>query len=67
MNNLHATLKYTVEEPLNNALIFVDMTIFLENGKYELKNYKKPQAFKVLTNFHSETPKNYKISSLMTI
>jgi hypothetical protein len=41
------------------------MTIFYEKGKYELKHYKKPQTSKVLTNFYSETPKNYKISSLM--
>ena len=64
MNNLHQNLKYTVDNSKNGELVFLDMTIFFD-GKYHIKHYKKPSASKVLTNFKSETPKKYKISSLM--
>ena len=64
MNNLHQNLKYTVDSSKNGELVFLDMTIFFDE-KYHIKHYKKPSASKVLTNFKSETPKKYKISSLM--
>ena len=41
------------------------MTIFKNNNIYELRNFKKPSASKVLTNFCSETPNKYKLSSLI--
>ena len=65
MNNQHENIKFTLEEQKNFELNFLDMTIFKNKNIYELKNYKKPSASKVLTNFNSETPNKYKLSSLI--
>ena len=65
INNQHENIKFTLEEQKNFELNFLDMTIFKNKNIYELKNYKKPSASKVLTNFYSETPNKYKLSSLI--
>jgi hypothetical protein len=66
INNLHKGLKFTINEPINKNLVFLDTCIFLKNNQYEIKNYRKPTASNVVTNFQkSETPIKYKISTLV--
>ena len=66
INNLHKGLKFTINEPINENLVFLDTCIFLKNNQYEIKNYRKPTASNVVTNFRkSETPIKYKISTLV--
>ena len=51
INNLHKGLKFTINEPINKNLVFLDTCIFSKNNQYEIKNYRKPTASNVVTNF----------------
>ena len=59
-------LKLTIQEIENNSLVFLDTSIFIDNnGKLQLKMYRKPNNSDVKINYKCAImPKKYKLSSL---
>ena len=66
MNNQHGNIKFTLEEQNNYELNFLDMTFFKNSNIYELRNFKKPLASKVLT-FALKLPTNTNYLVLLEI
>ena len=66
INNLHKGVNFTINELTNNNLVYLNTSIFIKNGQFEFKNYRKPTASNVVTNFKkSEISLKYKISALV--
>jgi hypothetical protein len=67
MNDFYPTVKFTRENPIDDAINFLDMTVFKSNetGLFETKTYQKPTKSNVLINFKKGImPLSYKISIL---
>ena len=68
INKFDSDLQFTLEKMTENAIPFLDMTIYLDvNNTLQTKFYQKPSASEVVVNFQkSISPKRYKINSLIT-
>lgn len=63
INNLHPSLKFTVENERNGELPFLDMLIYRkQNGLLESTWYSKKTDTGLLMNFHALSPDKYKLS-----
>lgn len=62
INELHPSLKFTIEEEINGSISFLDMKISRVNGKLSSTWYTKPTDTGLTMNFHSLAPLKYKRS-----
>ena len=67
MNFKHRKIKFTVEREENNSLSFLDIKIFLDNGRFQTSVYRKSALIGVLTNFESFLPISYKYNLVSTL
>ena len=62
INNLHPSLKFTIERENNNCLAFLDMLIFNQEGKLSSIWYTKGTDTGLTMNYHALAPERYKRS-----
>ena len=62
INNLHPSLKFTIEREVNGSIPFLDMKIINESGRLSSTWYNKPTDTGLIMNFHALAPKRYKRS-----
>ena len=62
INNLHPSLKFTVERQINGSIPFLDMRITNLNGKLSSTWYTKRTDTGLTMNFHAVAPLRYKRS-----
>ena len=62
INNLHPSLKFTIERENGGTLPFLDMLIVREDTKLSSTWYNKPTDTGLIMNYHSLAPKMYKRS-----
>ena len=62
INNLHPSLKFTIEREQNSALPFLDMTIIRIENRLSSKWYTKPTDTGLTMNYHALAPSKYKRS-----
>ena len=62
INEMHPSLKFTVERENNSAIPFLDMKIERKNGKLSSKWYSKPTDTGLTMNYHALAPIKYKRS-----
>ena len=63
INNIHPSLKFTIEKEVNKAIPFLDMKLLHpENGSLSSTWYNKPTDTGLIMNYHSLAPKRYKRS-----
>ena len=62
INDLHPSLKFTIEMEKDGHLPFLDMVIIRSNGKLSSKWYCKPTDTGLIMNFHAVAPLRYKRS-----
>jgi hypothetical protein len=62
INNLHPSLKFTIEREDNGSLPFLDMKIVHERNKLSSTWYNKPTDTGLIMNYHALAPKRYKRS-----
>ena len=62
INNLHPSLKFTIERESDGQLPFLDMKILNVQGKLSSTWYNKPTDTGLIMNFHATAPKRYKRS-----
>ena len=67
MYSKHRNIKFTVDRVENNALFFLDIIIFRDNGKFQTSIDRKPIFIEVLTNFESFLPISYKHNLASTL
>ena len=61
-NQLHPSLKFTIEREINCEIPFLDMKIMRINNKLESTWYTKPTDTGLIMNYHALAPKKYKRS-----
>ena len=57
INNLHPSLKFTIERETNGAIPFLDMKIMNDAGTLSSTWYNKPTDTGLIMNFHALAPK----------
>lgn len=62
INNLHPSLRFTIERESNGAIPFLDMKIMNNEGQLSSTWYNKPTDTGLIMNFHALAPKRYKRS-----
>ena len=62
INNLHPSLKFTIEREENGCIAFLDMKLIHENNSVSSTWYNKPTDTGLIMNFHALAPKRYKHS-----
>ena len=62
INNLHPSLKFTIEREENGSIPFLDMKIIHNNGQLSLTWYNKPTDTGLIMNYYALAPKKYKRS-----
>ena len=62
INNLHPSLKFTIERETNGAIPFLGMKIMNIDGTLSSTWYNKPTDTGLIMNFHALAPKRYKRS-----
>ena len=62
INNIHPSLKFTIETEVNGTLPFLDMLIVRKGVKLSSTWYNKPTDTGLVMNYHSLAPKIYKRS-----
>ncbi|XP_057302874.1 uncharacterized protein LOC130637039 [Hydractinia symbiolongicarpus] len=62
INNIHPSLKFTIERENNREIAFLDMSIKRTHGNLVSKWYTKPTDTGLTLNFHALAPKQYKRS-----
>ena len=62
INNLHPSLKFTIEREENGSIPFLDMRIIHSNGQLSSTWYNKPTDTGLIMNYHALAPKKYKRS-----
>ena len=62
INNLHPSLKFTVEREKNSSIPFLDMEIHQTQGRLTSIWYTKPTDTGLMMNFHAMAPVKYKRS-----
>ena len=62
INNLHPSLKFTMEREENGEIPFLDMKILNTKGKLSSTWYTKPSDTGLMMNYHALAPKRYKRS-----
>ena len=60
INNLHPSLKFTIETESNGTLPFLDMLVHNVEGSLSSSWYRKPTDTGLTLNFHSLSPMKYK-------
>ena len=60
INNLHPSLKFTIERETNGAIPFLDMKILNDTGTLSSTCYNKPTDTGLIMNYHALAPKRYK-------
>ena len=61
LNNAHPNLTFTMEVN-KSKLPFLDVSVYIKNGKYNTQVYRKPTNTGVLMNYHCEAPIKWKHS-----
>lgn len=67
MNNLHENIKFTKEVQHGNYFLFLDVKITIHNDTFITSTYYKPTHTGLYTNWHSFTPRKYKINLIKTL
>ena len=62
INDLHPSLKFTIEKESNCEIPFLDMKIKNTNGRLSSTWYNKPTDTGLIMNYHALAPKRYKRS-----
>ena len=62
INNLHPSLKFTIEREENGSIPFLDMKIIHNNGQLSWTWYNKPTDTGLIMNYYALAPKKYKRS-----
>ena len=62
INNLHPSLKFTIEREENGSIPFLDMKIIRNNGQLSSTWYNKPTDTGLIMNCYALAPKKYKRS-----
>ena len=62
INELHPSLKFTMEREVDGLLPFLDMLIQRDNNKLNSTWYTKPTDTGLVMNYHALAPKRYKRS-----
>ena len=62
INNLHPSLKFTIEREENGSIPFLDMKIIHNNGQLSSTWYNKPMDTGLIMNYYALAPKKYKRS-----
>ena len=62
INNLHQSLKFTIEREINGEIPFLDMMLMNEEGKLSSRWYNKPTDTGLILNYHALAPRRYKKS-----
>ncbi|XP_057292546.1 uncharacterized protein LOC130621255 [Hydractinia symbiolongicarpus] len=62
INNIHPSLKFTIERENNGEIAFLDMSIKRTHGNFVSKWYTKPTNTGLTLNFHALAPKQSKRS-----
>ena len=65
INNLHPSLKFTIETESNGTLPFLDMLVHNVEGSLSSSWYRKPTDTGLTLNFHSLSPMKYKKSVII--
>lgn len=63
LNNMHSHLRFTLETESNNALNFLDLTIFKQNDKYAFKIFRKPTTTAHTIHSSSHHPHSHKLAA----
>ena len=67
LNSCHVNMTFTVENEQNNKILFLDVNIIHEQGKYIRSVYRNPTFSGVYTYFDSFLPDVYKIGMIYTL
>ena len=67
LNDLHPSLTFTMELPVDNKIPFIGIEIVKHGIKLETQVYRKPTNTGLLLHFQSQTDKCYKDSLLKTM
>ena len=62
INDLHPSLRFTIERESDGSIPFLDMRIINEGGTLSSTWYNKPTDTGLIMNFHALAPKRYKRS-----
>ena len=62
INNLHPSLKFTIEREENGSIPFLHMKIIHNNGQLSSTWYDKPTDTGLIMNYYALAPKKYKRS-----
>ena len=62
INNMHPSLKFTMEREENGKITFLDMKILNTKEKLSSTWYTKPSDLGLMMNYHALAPKRYKRS-----
>ena len=52
INNIEDSIKFTVEQEVENAILFLDVLVICNNGQLTTKAYKKPMHMTRYLNFN---------------
>ena len=52
INNIEESIKFTVEQEVDNAILFLDVLIICNNGQLTTKAYRKPTHTTRYLNFN---------------
>lgn len=63
LNNLHPTIKFTLETEQNKQINFLDLTIIRNNGDLKFKIYRKPTFSPISIDSKSQHPLRHKLAN----
>ena len=67
INNIEESIKFTVEQEIDNAIPFLDVLIVRNNGQLTTKSYRKPTNTTRYLNFNSCHSFSQKVGLVKTL
>ena len=67
LNAVNSSLQFTIEEPINDSINFLDMNIFIKNGKFETNWITKETNTLLYTHSNSYSPDSYKNNAIKAL